>query len=154
MTSPLARAGPARSVLHERDADRPTTFRHDRRCMGPGLHPKVGPTPRRIEVGRGCGPAAPSSHVELEPVDALLFGSVDVAMGQPELHPGRDHSLRNRMAGRRIGYVQRAARTVIGALAAQPILAFDEIGKHVICAPSGTAQLTPAIVVGSLPAHV
>ena len=97
----------------------------------------------------------PSALVDLEVAGTLVVAVVEVvAAGNADLLGGVAKRLEDVPAQALPRDLPLAAGAVQVGVAAEAVLGAAEVGKHVLPAPAGIAELAPVVVVGRLAAHV
>ena len=123
--------------------------------MRAGDEMQVRPLEDRLQERRRRAPAPAAALIDLEIAGAFVVALIEVVdLRNADFDPGLPHRVEDRPGDARPLDPPFAARTMQGGQAPVMILLPDEIGQHVVPAPSGKAELAPAVIIGRLPAHI
>ena len=116
-----------------------------------GDHRQVGAPTRRLEVALRSAPAPTAPGVELKITCSLLGGAIEVFISRHTQRVGTlNEGLNQRVRLTNIGHPQGAAVSMKLAGAALVVLRTDEIGQHLIKAPTRVTKCRPVVVVFTL----
>jgi hypothetical protein len=123
--------------------------------VGAGLHVQVRAPARPFQVGVGGTPPAAVQDRRLVVAEAFLVAAVVIGVARKSgCHAGVDEGVRQFVAQRQVGDVQRPVRAAHRVAAAAEGLAGLEVGEDGLIGPAAVAELRPGVVVEGLAAHV